>query len=216
MAEVSGLGQRGNTQLLQVVPDKILVLKTSVNFVLRASFFFLSWWLMAGTSSWQHTKFWEWKFLGSAPSLTGGRLLSPPHEEQRGWERRKEHILSRLAIWMFTSLNATQFLVKRNSFWFNVVSQTGNLAEHIDPQTSTVTVKQQNIKSVNLLHLVKKVKFLLRLPAPEGNASRCCASSSHSSPSLYVQTKYIRHCVLPEFGSLTKHHSSSCVSRFRV
>lgn len=38
-----------------------------------------------------------------------------------------------------------------------MIFHTGNLAEHIDPQTSTVTVKQQNIKSVNLLHLVKKV-----------------------------------------------------------
>lgn len=110
-----------------------------------------------GTPSWQHTQFWEWKFLGPAPSLAGGRLLSLPHEEQRGRERRRKHILSRLAIWMFTSLNATRFLVKRNSFGFNMISQTGNLAEHIDPHTSTVTVKQQNIKSVNLLHLVKKV-----------------------------------------------------------
>lgn len=48
---------------------------------------------------------------------------------------------------------------------------TGNLAEHINSQTSTVTVKQQNIRLGNLLHLVKKRKSLLCLPAPEGNVS---------------------------------------------
>lgn len=45
-----------------------------------------------------------------------------------------------------------------------MIFQTGNLAEHIDPQTSTVAVKQQNVRSVNLLHLVKEVSQLQRQP----------------------------------------------------
>lgn len=70
---------------------------------------------------------------------------------------------------------------------------TRNLAEHIDPQTSTVTVKQQNIKSVNLLHLVKKVNSSFVSQLQKAMCLVGCASSSHSSPSLYVQTQYIHH-----------------------
>lgn len=87
MAEVSGLEPRENIELLQVVPDKILELKTSVNFALctfSSSFSPVSLWQVehqVGSTPNSENE----KFLGSAPSLTSGRLLSLPSEEQKDW-----------------------------------------------------------------------------------------------------------------------------------
>lgn len=87
MAKVSGLEPRENIELLQVVPDKILKLKTSVNFALCTFSSSFSpgglWQVEHQVGSTPNSE--NEKFLGSAPSLTSGRLLSLPNEEQKDW-----------------------------------------------------------------------------------------------------------------------------------
>lgn len=66
---------------------------------------------------------------------------------------------------------------------------TGNLAEHINSQTSTVTVKQQNIRSGNLLHLVKKKK----IPPLSPSSGRQCVSLAVQTLLTQAQVSMFRH-----------------------